>query len=163
MQGMPTGTSTNMTMRYDSEHRRALDTIKTDRQKDVEKLKAEAAASAASLQAVTQKLDKVSARKSILEQEVSFHLTALISNWLDALVEICPCHCRSLCGLLFHQIKQMTIQTRKSSCANQCSLEVHIILAPLCTCLLVSGILDVVANLLCLLVEKGMSNAPDLV
>lgn len=77
MQGMPTGTSTNMTMRYDSEHRRALDTIKTDRQKDVEKLKAEATASAATLQAVTQKLDKVSARKCILEQEVILHSAAL--------------------------------------------------------------------------------------
>lgn len=68
---MPTGTSTSLSTRYDSEHRRALDTIKVDRQKDVEKLKAEAAASLTSLQTITQKLDKVSARKSILEQEVS--------------------------------------------------------------------------------------------
>ena len=59
-----------MSMRYDSEHRRALDTMKGDRQKEVEKLKSEAAASLASLQTLTQKLDKVSARKSILEQEV---------------------------------------------------------------------------------------------
>lgn len=68
---MPAGTSTSMSTRYDSEHRRALDTLKGDRQKEVEKLKAEAAASLASLQTVTQKLDKVSARKRILEQEVS--------------------------------------------------------------------------------------------
>ena len=60
-----------MATRYDSEHRRALDTIKGDRQKEVEKLKAEAAASLTSLQTMAQKLDKVSARKSILEQEVS--------------------------------------------------------------------------------------------
>lgn len=70
-QGMPTGSSTSMTMRYDSEHRRALDTMKGDRQKEIEKLKAEAAASLASLQTITVKLDKVSARKSILEQEVN--------------------------------------------------------------------------------------------
>ena len=44
--------------------------MKGDRQKEVEKLKAEAAASLASLQTITVKLDKVSARKSILEQEV---------------------------------------------------------------------------------------------
>ena len=48
-----------------------MDTIKGDRQKEVEKLKAEAAASLASLQTMAQKLDRVSARKSILEQEVS--------------------------------------------------------------------------------------------
>ena len=69
-QGMPTGSSTSMTMRYDSEHRRALDTMKGDRQKEVEKLRAEAAASLASLQTITVKLDKLSARKTILEQEV---------------------------------------------------------------------------------------------
>ena len=45
--------------------------MKGDRHKEAEKLKAEATASLASLQAITQKLDKASARKSILEQEAS--------------------------------------------------------------------------------------------
>ncbi|DBB10871.1 TPA: Coiled-coil domain-containing protein 13 [Trebouxia sp. C0006] len=66
-QGMPTST---MAMKFDSDHRRALETMKGDRHKDVEKLKAEAVTSASTQQALTQKLDKVTARKSILEQEV---------------------------------------------------------------------------------------------
>lgn len=74
---MPAGTSMSMSTRYDSEHRRALDSMKGDRQKEVEKLKTEAATSLASLQTMAQKLDKVSARKSILEQEVS-RLTVLL-------------------------------------------------------------------------------------
>lgn len=75
-----------MSMRYDSEHRRALDTMKGDRQKEVEKLKAEAAASLASLQTITQKLDKVSARKSILEQEVMLFLLLHQALRLSSLV-----------------------------------------------------------------------------
>lgn len=67
LQGMPTST---MAMKFDSDHRRALETMKGDRHKDVEKLKAEAVTSASTQQALTQKLDKVTARKSILEQEV---------------------------------------------------------------------------------------------
>ena len=67
LQGMPTSTTS---MKFDSDHRRALETMKGDRQKDVEKLKAEAVAAASTNQALTQKLDKVTARKSILEQEV---------------------------------------------------------------------------------------------
>ena len=66
-QGMPTSTTS---MKFDSDHRRALETMKGDRQKEVEKLKAEAVTSASTHQALTQKLDKVTARKSILEQEV---------------------------------------------------------------------------------------------
>ncbi|KAL3142293.1 Coiled-coil domain-containing protein 13 [Trebouxia sp. C0009 RCD-2024] len=81
-QGMPAGTSMSMSTRYDSEHRRALDSMKGDRQKEVEKLKTEAATSLASLQTMAQKLDKVSARKSILEQEVK-NLRDKLSVLLD--------------------------------------------------------------------------------
>ena len=64
---MPAST---MTAKYESEHRRAIDTIRGDRQKELEKLKTDAAASALTQQGLTQKLDKATARKSILEQEV---------------------------------------------------------------------------------------------
>ena len=74
---MPMGSSSSVSSRFDSEHRRALDTVKADRQKEVEQLKAEAAASSSSMQAVTQKLGKVTARKSILEQEVTLGTMAL--------------------------------------------------------------------------------------
>jgi len=76
-QGMPTSTTS---MKFDSEHRRALETMKGDRQKEVEKLKAEAVASASTHQALTQKLDKVTARKSILEQEV-LHAQHRCASW----------------------------------------------------------------------------------
>ena len=64
---MPVGT---LTAKYETEHRRAIDSIKGDRQKELDKLKSDAAVSAAAQQALTQKLDKVTARKSIIEQEV---------------------------------------------------------------------------------------------
>ena len=67
LQGMPAGT---LTAKYETDHRRALDSIKGDRIKELDKLKTEAAASASAQQALTQKLDKVTARRSILEQKV---------------------------------------------------------------------------------------------
>lgn len=80
-----------MSMRYDSEHRRALDTMKGDRQKEVAKLKAEAAASLASLQTITLKLDKVSARKSILEQEVMLSCFCIKHSSTDVPLPCCLC------------------------------------------------------------------------
>ena len=68
-------------MKFDSDHRRVLETMKSDRQKEVEKLKAEAVASASTHQALTQKLDKVTARKSILEQEVLNAWHHRVSQW----------------------------------------------------------------------------------
>lgn len=56
--------------KFEQEHRRALDTMKGERQKELEKLKSDAAAAAEAQQALTQKLDKATARRSILEQEV---------------------------------------------------------------------------------------------
>ena len=53
---MPAGT---LTAKYESEHRRAIDIIKGERQKELDKLKSEAAASILAQQALTQKLDKV--------------------------------------------------------------------------------------------------------
>lgn len=55
--------------------------MKGDRQKELERLKGEAAVSALSQQALTQKLDKVSARRSILEQEVLDTLHSF-SHWV---------------------------------------------------------------------------------
>ena len=80
-------------MKFDSEHRRVLETMKGDRQKEVEKLKAEAVASASTHQALTQKLDKVTARKSILEQEVLNAWHHRVSQWCShqfGLVMKCP-------------------------------------------------------------------------
>ncbi len=68
---MPTST---MSMRYDSEHKKTLESMTGDRKKELEKLKAEAAAAATSQQTLAQKLDKATARKSILEQEVGKHI-----------------------------------------------------------------------------------------
>lgn len=75
-----------MSARYESEHKRVLDTMKGDRQKELEKLKSEAAASALSQQALTNKLDKVTARKSILEQEVCRELGSLFAQMLVMLL-----------------------------------------------------------------------------
>ena len=74
LQGMPTST---ITTKYDSEHRRTLDSLKGDRHKELEKLKVEAASAAASLQTLNQKLDKAMARKNILEQEVRTSMTLI--------------------------------------------------------------------------------------
>ncbi len=78
-------------MKFDSDHRRALETMKGDRQKEVEKLKAEAVTSASTHQALTQKLDKVTARKSILEQEVLNAWHHCVSQWCTQLGLMVKC------------------------------------------------------------------------
>lgn len=66
---------TTMSARYDSEHKRAIDSMKKDRQKEVERIQSEAASTAALLETTTFKLDKASARKNNLEREVKCYRT----------------------------------------------------------------------------------------
>ena len=61
---------TTMSTRYDSEHKRAIDSMKKERQKELEKTQTDAASTAALLETTTLKLDKASARKNNLEREV---------------------------------------------------------------------------------------------
>ena len=135
LQGMPTGSSTSMGTRYDSEHRRALDTMKGDRQKEVEKLKAEAAALLASLQTTTQKLDKVSARKSILEREVMLLACTKTVNRFCASAACCglyswPRMMRSWCNhlltdlLLSNSLQQVTLKFLGQHVAFACAASV---------------------------------------
>ena len=63
-------TMTTMSTRYDSEHKRAIDSMKKERQKELEKTQTDAASTAALLETTTLKLDKASARKHNLEREV---------------------------------------------------------------------------------------------
>ena len=69
-----------MSSKYDSEHRRAIDSMKKDRQKEEERAQAEAASTAALLESTTVKLDKAAARKNTLEREVTYCLPATLIN-----------------------------------------------------------------------------------
>ena len=73
-----------MSTKFDLEHRRAIDSMKKDRQKEEERAQAEAASTAALLESTTVKLDKAAARKNTLEREVMHFLSArfLRSFWL---------------------------------------------------------------------------------
>ena len=94
---------TTMSTRYDSEHKRAIDSMKKERQKEVERIQTDAASTAALLETTTLKLDKASARKNNLEREVqllrlpwhTLYVRTAATVMLCTGCQSCCTHCRS--------------------------------------------------------------------
>lgn len=83
LQGMPTMSTTSA--RFDSQHKRAIDSMKKDKQKEVERVQEEAAATAALLETTTFKLEKAAARKNNLEREVHCLLLSHLHAWCGSI------------------------------------------------------------------------------